>query len=234
MKLLNTNYKLEKEVPGYRILGLSLAPHTMAGGPTVCPYSTVECRSVCLGTETGMNRFKAALDAKVQRTRLWQKHPDRFRSQLATEVFNARRAAKKAGHKLAVRLNVYSDIEWEREFCELFTDFADVQFYDYTKVPKRFARPRNYHLTYSYTGTTASARTAVEYLERRVNTAVVFPSLPPEVFRFTAGGPELTVVNGDLHDFRPIDPWPAVVGLKFKGGAQNLVGIKKFVQEVAA
>lgn len=234
MKLLATNYKLSKDTPGYRILGLSLAPHTVAGGSTVCPYSTVECRSVCLGTETGLNVLESALRAKVARTKLWQRYPDRFRGQLATEVFNARRAAHKAGLKLAIRLNVYSDIEWEREFAELFTDFADVTFYDYTKVPRRYARPRNYHLTYSYTGTVASARTAVEYLDRRVNAAVIFPGALPFEFRFVPDAPALRVVNGDLNDFRPGDPWPAVVGLKFKGPRDNLAGIRKFVQQEKA
>src|SRR5687768_15593074 len=131
MKLLAQNYKLAKSQPGYFITGLSLAPHTVGGGPTVCPYSTVECRSVCLGTETGLNVLQSAIAAKIARTELWQQHPERFKAQLATEVGRAHRSATRAGLKLAVRLNVYSGVRWEHECPELFISFAGVTFYGY-------------------------------------------------------------------------------------------------------
>jgi hypothetical protein len=231
MRLLATNYKLEKSVPGFKLIGLSLAPHTVAGGPTVCKFSTAECRAVCLGTETGLNVLQSAINAKIERTKLWQDDPEAFKAQLATEVHAARKSAHKAGLKLAVRLNVYSDIPWELEFPELFYAYDDVQFYDYTKVPGRLERPRNYHLTYSYTGTNASKTTASEYLRVGTNTAVIFPAEPPPWFEppWPATG-FLPVVNGDLNDYRPADPTPAIVGLKFKGPKTNLLQIKKFVQ----
>lgn len=231
MKLLATNYKLEKSVPGWKLTGLSLAPHTVGGGPTVCPYSTAECRAVCLGTETGLNRLDSAIKAKIKKTELWHAHPERFRAQLASEIQRQRRSAHALNLKLAIRLNVYSDLVWEREFPELFEAFHDVQFYDYTKVPGRVVRPENYHLTYSYTGTTASLRTAMEYLAAGTNTAVIFPTASlPKVHEWSADL-SVPVVNGDLNDFRPADPHPCVVGLKFKGPKANLVSIKKFVQK---
>ncbi len=231
-KLLATNYKLEKSVPGYSLTGLSLAPHTVAGGPTVCKFSTAECRSVCLGTETGLNVLQTAIAAKIARTKLWQDTPDRFKAQLMTEVGAANRKAKRAGLKLGVRLNVYSDVRWELEFPELFAAFPDVQFYDYTKWPERYERPRNYHLTYSYTGTPASLRTASEYLAKRVNVAVIYPGELPPFSLFGHGTVrKLKVINGDLNDFRPGDPHPRIVGLTFKGPRSSLVNIKKFVQQ---
>ncbi len=229
MRLLASNYKMDKEVPGVRITGLSLAPHTVAGGETVCQYSTHECRAVCLGTETGLNVLKTAIAAKVKRTRFWFGYPDRFKAQLASEIHSERRAALKAGKTLAVRLNVYSDIPWEREFPELFEAYHDVQFYDYTKVPGRFDRPRNYHLTYSYTGTTASTKTAMEYLAAGVNTAVVYLNVPRT--HDWGGGKSLPVISGDDNDFRPADPKPCVVGLRFKGPKAGLVQLKKFVNK---
>jgi hypothetical protein len=230
--LLASNYKLDKAVPGYALIGLSLAPHTVAGGRSVCPYSTVECRAVCLGTETGMNRFETALKAKVERTKLWQNEPAKFKAQLMAEIGRARRRAARNDLKLGVRLNVYSDVAWEREYPELFAEFADVTFYDYTKVPGRFDRPRNYHLTYSYTGTPASLKTATEYLAARVNPAIVYSGELPNWSLFGFGKVrKLRVLNGDANDFRPGDPWPRIVGLRFKGGAGNLVNIRKFVQQ---
>lgn len=231
MKLLATNTKLDKAVPGWKILGLSLAPHTLGGGPTLCPYSTAECRAVCLGTEAGLNILETALAAKVARTQLWLSDPEAFKAQLATEIHYARRSAIKAGLKLAVRLNVYSDIVWEREFPDLFEAYDDVAFYDYTKWPQRFNRPKNYHLTYSFSGTNASKLAAAEYIRNGINVAVVFPGELPPWYEppFPAVG-FLPVLNGDLNDFRPADPKPAIVGLTFKGPSSNLVGIRRFVQ----
>lgn len=224
MKLLATNYKLEKSVPGWKITGLSLAPHSL-GGVNLCPYSTVECRNVCLGTEAGLNRLDSAIAGKLKRTALWNDHPERFKAQLASEIQRARRSAHALNLKLAVRLNVYSDIVWEQQFPELFEAFHDVQFYDYTKWPARTDRPPNYHITYSFTGTTASTRTMAEYRAAGINAAVIFPGALPKTYD---GVP---VVNGDLNDFRPGDPTPCVVGLTFKGPKANLVSIKKFVQK---
>ncbi len=232
MKLLASNYKLAKSVPGYSLIGLSLAPHSTAGGDTVCRYSTAECRAVCLGTETGLNVLATAIAAKIERTRFWHERSALFKAQLMAEVGRAARSAARQGLKLGVRLNVYSDIRWELEFPELFNGFPNVQFYDYTKWPGRFDRPRNYHLTYSYTGTEASRRTVEAYLEAGINAAVIFPTEDlPARFRFHGSTRMLRVVDGDLNDFRPGDPRGCVVGLKFKGPKSGLVSIRKFVQQ---
>ncbi len=37
----------------------------------------------------------------------------------------------------AVRLNDTSDLSWERLHPDLFTEFPNIQFYDYTKLYKR-------------------------------------------------------------------------------------------------
>lgn len=229
MKLLATNYKLDKDVPGVRITGLSLAPHTVAGFKTVCPYSTPECRANCLGTETGQNVFKNALNAKINRTRMFFDDPGAFKEQLHAEINLANKAAHRAGEQLAVRLNVYSDVKWEVEFPELFYSFGDVQFYDYTKIPRRFELPLNYHLTYSYSGTEKSKDAASEYIANGNSIAVVFPTRKGQPLPGRWEG--VQVVDGDLNDYRPADPSPCVVGLRFKGGQDRLVNITKFVQK---
>jgi hypothetical protein len=45
------------------------------------------------------------------------------------------------------------------------------------------------------------------------------------------GGERIPVVDGDVNDFRPGDPHPCIVGLRFKGPQSNLVQLKKFVQQ---
>lgn len=229
MKLLAQNYKLDKNVPGMRITGLSLAPHTVGGFKTVCPHSTPECRANCLGTETGQNVFKTALNAKIERTRMFFEERNSFKEQLHAEINLANRAANRVGEQLAVRLNVYSDIVWELEFPELFFDFPEVQFYDYTKIPHRFELPLNYHLTYSYSGTEKSKDAAAEYIGNGNSVAVVFPVTKKDA-PLPARWEGIRVVDGDLNDYRPADPSPCIVGLRFKGGADRLLTIKKFVQ----
>lgn len=230
MRLLGTNYKLEKAVPGYQLFGLSLAPHSL-GGPNLCPHSTPECRAVCLGTEAGMNRFPVALNAKLARTELFHKSRPYFEKQLVKEIEAYRSRAAQSGHKLGIRLNVYSDIQWEREWPALFERFPDVQFYDYTKIPARFERPKNYHLTYSYSGTEASKRTLAFYYEHGINIAMVFNVAAgkplPKTWKW--GQVDMPVIDGDLSDFRPGDPKGVVVGLRFKGGQLNLKRAPKFV-----
>jgi hypothetical protein len=71
-----------------------------------------------------------------------------LRAGLAREEAQARRARL----PLVARLNVVSDVAWEREHPALFAGFPLVQFMDYTKDVSRVldpARPANYHLTFS-------------------------------------------------------------------------------------
>ena len=224
-ELLGTNYKLDKAAPGVRIVGLSLLPHTLGGGPSLCPYSTPECRELCL-VHTGRNHMPAPVQAKANRTALYRTDPGEFRRTLFKEVLRAAHSAARARMRLAVRLNVYSDVRWEREFPGLFESMPEVQFYDYTKWPctGRTDLPGNYHLTYSYSGTPVSDRHAQGWLERGVNVAVVFNGALPGTWRGHR------VVAGDDSDYRPADPVPCVVGLLYKGARGKLVNIRRFVQ----
>ena len=52
---------------------------------------------------------------------------------MVRELVRYREAARRQGRALVVRLNVFSDIRWEREFPELFALFPDVRFYDYVR-----------------------------------------------------------------------------------------------------
>jgi hypothetical protein len=98
--------------------------------------------------------------------------------------------------------------------------FPEIAFYDYTKIPGR-TPPPNYHLTFSESEVNG-ALVAAE-MARGLNVASVFFGALPETH---LGRP---VINGDEHDFRPVDPLHVVVGLKAKGpkGKADLSG---FVQ----
>jgi hypothetical protein len=121
----------------------------------------------------------------------------------------------------AIRLNVFSDWQWERQFPWLFETFPEVQFYDYTKHYRRMFRPRpaNYHLTFSLHE--ANRHLAPSVLEAGMNVAVVTPDPRGSLF----GRP---VIDGDTHDLRFLDPAPVVVGLRPKGTLRRATS--QFVQ----
>ena len=79
---------------------------------------------------------------------------------LVHELQKAYTNAQALERPLAVRLNTYSDIRWERVMPWLFDSFRAVKFYDYTKHTTASrpedTRPANYHLTYSVSERTTS------------------------------------------------------------------------------
>ena len=97
-------------------------------------------------------------------------------------------------------------------------EFPDVQFYDYTKLPKPELRIRpNYALTFSYSG--HNLPDAPDALAHGVNVAVVFAVRKGFELPETWNG--YRVIDGDLHDLRFLDPKGVVVGLRAKGRAKK-------------
>jgi len=211
--LSNKNAKIEKtnDLLGddYYTTGLSLAPaHT--SGYEVCQGASEGCRKACLFT-AGQGRFENVQQARIAKTRLFFLQRETFKGLLFADIRRAQKTARKRNLKLAIRLNVLSDLPWERIFPDLFTTFADVQFYDYTKVAGRQV-PSNYHLTFSRSESNQAL--AERELANGRNITVVFRSktLPATWL----GAP---VVSGDTHDLRFLDGSGNVVGLYAKGRA---------------
>ena len=208
----STNPKIKKEADMLGILpfALSLAPATASGAGNVCPLASPGCSAVCLNY-AGRGQMSSIQRARIQKTRFWFSDRDGFLELLTRDLEKVQRLARKHEKRAAVRLNVFSDIPWER-FVDL-DRFRDIQFYDYTKILARLGRtPSNYDLTFSRSETNeAEVRQA---LIRRFNVAIPFRD-PPDWF---LGYP---VVDGDRHDFRFLDPRPVVVALKPKGLARH-------------
>ena len=105
----------------------------------------------------------------------------------------------------------------------VFAAFPEVQFYDYTKIYKRFDRPlpANYHLTLSYS--TASKDYAAECVNTRIkhgaSLAVVTSNYDATALRLEQACN--TVVDGDAHDLRFTDPADCIVLLRAKGRAKH-------------
>lgn len=105
------------------------------------------CWEYCLNI-SGRSKFQNVQNSRIEKTKLFYENRNAFILKLSKEIENLQKRAQKKGKPCAVRLNGTSDIKWEKIAPSLFTDFPDVAYYDYTKIPNR-ETPDNYHLTYS-------------------------------------------------------------------------------------
>lgn len=217
---------IKGQAEGYLTGILYMAPHTIAGGRTMCPFSTAGCREVCLYT-AGHGAFNPVQQARIRKTKAFMNDRAAFMEALRADVATLIAEAKRRLHIPAVRLNGTTDIEWEK--LGIMQLFPKVQFYDYTKWPplKRRKLPPNYHLTFSFSESPHSLGWATGWAVRGVNTAVVFRGGLPALFL------DRKVIDGDLTDLRFTDPKGVVVGLKAKGKARKNEGVGPgfFVQE---
>ena len=213
MKLLSSNNtKIKKgEKLGWLTLGLSLSPSNLSG-KNFCSHSSVGCRAACLNT-SGMGVFPNVQAGRLKKSHFFIQDRTTFLMQLEKDLAAGIRKAKKDGMRLAIRLNVLSDLPWENLID--MEKYEGVMFYDYTPNPHRmiaFLRgelPANYHLTFSRK---ESNQPTTELIAKMGgNIAAVFADTLPETY---LGRP---VINGDESDTRFLDAKGVVVGLVAKG-----------------
>jgi len=105
------------------------------------------CWQYCLD-ESGRGVFANVQAARQRRAAIFENDRQEFKRLLWKDLAALCRKAERNGNQAACRLNGTSDLQWERIFPTLFTEFDAIRWYDYTKLPKRIV-PTNYHLTYS-------------------------------------------------------------------------------------
>lgn len=228
-----SNVKLAKgEKYGWNVASLSLAPHKSSGVMNTCPNATAGCKAGCIFTSGHAGIFKSINRGRIARTVLLHQSRDIFQELLFQELERHRQVAKSEGQKLCVRLNVFSDIVWEELFPTLFNCFADVQFYDYTKIVRRAIAhaegkfPPNYHLTFSRSE--SNMADSHKILRMGGNVAFVFghsrqrwEDCRPKNIRFLEDNGKTKsypVVNGEASDLRFLEGKQGlVVGLYAKG-----------------
>lgn len=192
---------------------LHLAPADLSGYE-VCPGRSAGCTAACLHYAGNPQYFNVKTKARIRKTKEFFEQRETFMAQLHKEIGALERKALKLGMEPAVRLNGTSDIVWERKACmgkaNIMEHFPNVSFYDYTKLPRDpQGLPENYHLTVSMS---ESNQDKIEKaIDWGYNVAVVFENKLPETYL------GLPVINGDEHDYRPIDPKGCIVGLVVKG-----------------
>jgi hypothetical protein len=225
--LLGSNNKLDKQSPRagpYVLRGLSLAPANLSGYE-MCPMRTEGCTKACIGVKSGHNRFGPAKEAKIRRTKMYVEDNYGFMVQLFREMDNLCRYCERKGKLPVVRLNTYSDVVWEHKHPEIFEEFPEVQFYDYTKIDKRGPQymknpedwPENYHLTLSSTG--ENWDDCLRWLEWGQQVAVVFKDCWDNPLPKTWRG--YPVVDGDKDDCRWMEDPGVIVGLRTKGSVKH-------------
>lgn len=212
------NTKIAKGEGGeYLTTIMHLSPHKASGVGNVCPMASAGCIAACLNT-AGRGIYDNVQTARKNRTILFFQNRPKFLELLRVEMHAHKRKAIREGKLACFRLNGTSDIVWEKLAPELFTEFSDCQFYDYTKYPKRclasYKLPANYHLTFSKSEENLADCKRV-LRSGKCNVAVVFKGEPPATY---LGCPTYSM---DENDLRFLDPPGGHIGaLKAKGKAK--------------
>jgi len=194
-----------------------LAPYKLSG-VNMCPSAELaECHIGCLNT-AGRGQFTSNQMARLKKTLFLQQYPEVFKVLVRKEINRLIRKASRMSMIPMVRMNGTSDKRWELFMPEIFLEYPEVQFYDYTKIPNRkLGNIQNYDLTFSYSGVKAYQPMVAKALKKNMRMAVVFRSKDNQPRTFM--GRE--VINGDNTDIRPYDKQGVIVSLYAKGKAKK-------------
>lgn len=185
----------------------------------LCKYASDECKRACLQF-TGRQGFSNVVKSRQVKTEYFVTQKKEFIDQLWIELSKLDKKGK-----CAVRLNLLSDVDWNKEFLSFGYDLSalkNVQIYDYTKDYFKVLSNtlHNYNFTFSFSGDNWELCEIL--LKKGFNVAVVFKERP-ETFK------GFTVIDGDQSDERYLDPKGVIVGLKFKKPKGHKVKLEKFV-----
>jgi hypothetical protein len=229
MKLLNTNAantKIAKTQKASTDTPIRIASLSMMPNDTICPSSKAAgCQADCL-VSAGRGRFNNVAASRQAKTDFFMRDQEAFVAQLKKEMHSFIRLCKRQDVQPVFRLNTMSDIKWE-SLLDMEGEFADAQFYDYTKRAARLGKtPSNYRLVFSYSGRNQFRTQVGMAREVQVPIAVVFRGndLPAEYLG-------RKVIDGDKSDLYNVESGECVVGLRAKGKAKH--NNNGFVVEVA-
>lgn len=238
MYLTQSNTKIQKSIAlGWNTYGLHLSPHKQnSTGKNLCPKATDECIALCLN-KAGRGVFSNVTKSRIRKSDEFIKDPYLFLEKLYGEISKIEANRKLTKEKVAIRLNMTSDIPWENMKLysingkNLMETFPKITFYDYSKVFTRINNlPKNYSLTYSYSG--ENEIECKDVLSKGYGVSIVFADKIPKTYW------NYKVINGDESDARFLDKKlfkikkneGYIIGLKFKKVKHNLdLNTSKFV-----
>lgn len=214
---VDTDYKTTKgNKKGIKTAILYLLPSDLSGS-NLCPFAQfADCAKPCLNL-AGRGAMGIVQISRLRKTLYWLQYREQFKKQALREIANLNRKWISRGFGFCVRPNGTSDIKFESLFPELFSTDSTIQFYDYTKNPFRNKTPKNYDLTFSFSG----VKSFLPYVEiarkKKMRIAVVFRNAENIPDKFLG----LKTVNGDESDLRFLEPQNTVVALYAKGKAKQ-------------
>jgi hypothetical protein len=225
----DTNAKTVKgEQLGFLTGILYLAPSDISGF-NVCPMAKIaQCENACLYT-AGRGAFNSIQLARINKTKYFFDDRQNFMLNIVKDIEKGIKQAKKAGLTLLIRLNGTSDIKWENVYFDyefmhgkirsinIFDLFPEIQFYDYTKIANRIDLPKNYDLTFSYSGVIQYQPYVKKAINNQMRIATVFRRVEDIPTEFLG----LPVVSGDNSDIRHLDNQNSIVALYAKGKAKK-------------
>ena len=219
----STNAKTKKN--SLKSFILYLSPYTQNSfGKNVCANATKGCIDSCLFT-AGMGSFSNVQKARIAKTDYLLSDKEGFLAQLAKELLYHYAKAKKAGERVAVRLNGTSDLDFFtllQKYAQLdVTKLADhMAFYEYTKninYIKRWEGAAN--ITYTFSKSESNASLIPAAIAYGANVAAVFRKELPETYN--VGGTEIPVIDGDTSDIIMLYNKGKIIGLRAKGKAKK-------------
>ena len=227
-KLLDTSLgntkvsKTESLAPGVRLASLSLMPDKI-----ICPQSgAADCFNLCI-KKSGRGRFENVAQGRQLKTDYWHHDRDGFLTQLKRELANFEKLCYRTNKRPVVRLNVLSDIQWEKHGIP--QAFPGILAYDYTKQAHRIGKtPENYKLMFSYSGAAKYQHQVQRAMKTNAPISVVFTELPTDPnYRFL-GRP---VIDGDRSDLINVNAGPVIIGLRYKntGASADTIAESTFV-----
>ena len=192
MKLLGTNSKIDKSLkvyPEYEASILQLLPNKH-----LCVNYKL-CIKTCLAFKGLAKVYPSVIKSRKAKSEYFVNDTDTFIKQLIREIKNQEKRALKKNKKPVVRLNGFTDIDYDK--YGIFKLFPNVQFYDYSADYERVLNNNNpnLHYTFSYKGN--NLKECIELLKNDVSIAVIDIS-ENQFFNDY----EVEHIDGDKHDFR--------------------------------
>ncbi len=234
LPFLGTSTKIEAgESVGVLSKVLYMMP-AETSGKQACAYSSAFCRELCL-VSSGRLPHPGVAASRARKHAAFFADRNRMLADISREITVHARAAELAGKLCAVRMNGVTDLPFHRmpftdhdgiRWASLHAAHPNVNFYEYTKLPRRLAgkgKPDNLHFTYSVSERPDSETHARDYLANGDSVAVVFAMRKHgHPSRYSLGGIERPVIDGDLSDARFLDPAGSIVALSAKGKARGV------------
>ena len=212
---------------GFYNAGIGLAQANLSATNN-CTASTPDCRKLCLGNFGRAEFLPQLMQTRINRSNFLHRHRQLAWQTMLPQLMAIDRRATRNGLTVAFRPDITSDKNWDLILPQLFATFPNWKFYGYTKLRSKITRYLNGSNpmvpTFSWSERLKSKlvnhTSGDDYpsflLENGINIAVVFYDRKTLAGRLPRKFLGRTVIDGDKHDLRFLDPRGVIVGLKPK------------------